>query len=357
MNDNKSTPMITIGIVTYKNYEYIKDALNSVFEQTYPNIQLIITNDGSRDFDNDDLNRIIQENKTDNVKEILIKDRKKNIGTVRNVEDILQEAKGEFFMLLAADDALYDKNVFTTFVSEFQRRGDACQIISARAAMCTEDIDNIEYLEPSIDAITAIVDSSSKELFGRMTHTYTIPAASTCYRTKLLKSIGGYDLDYFLIEDAPLFMKLARQGVKFYWKNGFVAIRHRDGGVSHGNNKGNTRTLKKYQTDELKFYEKEVIPFRNIVSEEDYKLSMEKYNWCKYRFYCNYLREDMHVLQRISYLRRELPDVYKSKLKEHFERFANRIHVYGKEIMVFLVCVMYLINAADTFVKEHKKES
>ena len=50
MKETIVEPMFTVGIVSYKNYNLIRDAIDSVFIQNYPNIELIVSNDGSDDF-------------------------------------------------------------------------------------------------------------------------------------------------------------------------------------------------------------------------------------------------------------------------------------------------------------------
>ena len=47
MNDLVLTSLV---LITYEQKEYIFEALNSVFEQTYPKIELIVSDDGSKNF-------------------------------------------------------------------------------------------------------------------------------------------------------------------------------------------------------------------------------------------------------------------------------------------------------------------
>jgi len=45
----KNIPLVTVVIPCYNRAEYIQITLNSVFEQTYPNIEIIVIDDGSLD--------------------------------------------------------------------------------------------------------------------------------------------------------------------------------------------------------------------------------------------------------------------------------------------------------------------
>lgn len=42
--------LISISILTYRNYRYLYEALESVFSQDYSNIELIVSDDGSDNF-------------------------------------------------------------------------------------------------------------------------------------------------------------------------------------------------------------------------------------------------------------------------------------------------------------------
>ena len=60
--ENK-TKLITIILTNYNNEEYIYKAIDSILEQDYGNIELIITDDCSKKFDKDKINNYIDKNK------------------------------------------------------------------------------------------------------------------------------------------------------------------------------------------------------------------------------------------------------------------------------------------------------
>ena len=109
----------TIIVTHYNQMNYIKTALISVLNQNYKNIELIVADDCSKTFDAKKVEEIIKKyNK--NKFEYKILSGKKNVGTVKNINKALKKATGDFIMLFAGDDKLYDENVISNFIKEFK---------------------------------------------------------------------------------------------------------------------------------------------------------------------------------------------------------------------------------------------
>ena len=90
---------IDILLATYNGEKYIKEQIDSILNQTYKNIKLIISDDCSKD------------NTISILKEYEIKDsrielhlQEKNLGVVKNIEFLLGKVKAPFYMLADQDD-------------------------------------------------------------------------------------------------------------------------------------------------------------------------------------------------------------------------------------------------------------
>src|SRR3989344_794912 len=95
-------PLFSIVIPTYNKSEDLKNAINSVFKQTYKDFELIISDNDS----SDNTKQIVN-----SYKEIRIKYFKnsKNIGRIKNVERAINLTKGKYVILQGDDDYLYSK--------------------------------------------------------------------------------------------------------------------------------------------------------------------------------------------------------------------------------------------------------
>lgn len=289
-----NNPLFSFAIGSYNNYEYIFEAIDSVLNQTYPAIELIVSNDGSPDFKLDEVKKYIEKNRKQNIVRFIVNNNSENLGTVANTEYCRSVSSGEYIMYMSADDCLYDKDVLTKFAEEFSELGPEAMCVSGKVAMCEQDINKVINILPDDNTIKSIKEFSSEEMFSRLSHTFTIPTTSTCYKRKLYDVVGAYDKKYLIIEDAPLYLKMARLGVKFHWLD-IIAARHRAGGISHGNAKNLSEAYKKYRYDEILIYKNEVFPYLNLISDTDKKIMLKKWEYIEFAYWDMFERGNANI--------------------------------------------------------------
>ena len=95
MNDDT----IDILLPTYNGEKYLREQLDSILNQTYKNIRLIISDDCSKD----STPKILEEyrNKDERIELYL---QKENIGVVKGIEFLLKKVKSNYYMLADQDD-------------------------------------------------------------------------------------------------------------------------------------------------------------------------------------------------------------------------------------------------------------
>lgn len=348
-------PLVTFAIVSYNNYKYIKEALNSVFIQTYPNIQLIISNDASSDFDEDDLINYLNANRTDNIKQIIVNNNERNIGTVKNIKYCKENAEGEFIMYMAADDALYDENILDKYVEEFEKIGKDAMVVCSKTAMCGHELDQIIDYFPSQEYIDIIKNFDSAQLFSRLSHEFIIPTTSCCYRKELFDIVGDYSEDYFIIEDAPLYIRMARMGIKFYWIDDHIGARHRDGGISHGNKLNLSEAYRKYRYDEILIYEKEILPYKKEILALDYEKMIKKWNYIQQSYFEIFVFPNLNKLDKIRYSLTHLPSLLKKILKRTKEKSLELAYDenFCKDIKILIIylLIFFILFSSNIFLK------
>ncbi|PMB24596.1 hypothetical protein CEN47_17710, partial [Fischerella thermalis CCMEE 5319] len=100
-------PLVSIIVITYNSAKYVLETLESAKAQTYQNIELIVSDDGSTDETVEICRKWIEENKERFVKTELITV-PANTGIPANCNRGVKAAKGEWVKLIAGDDILSD---------------------------------------------------------------------------------------------------------------------------------------------------------------------------------------------------------------------------------------------------------
>ena len=90
-------PLVSVCIPAYNNAEYIKDTIDSILNQTYQNIELVIVDDNSKD----NTYELIQEIGDERIK---LYHNDKNLGMSGNWNRCLSLCTGKYAKLVCADD-------------------------------------------------------------------------------------------------------------------------------------------------------------------------------------------------------------------------------------------------------------
>lgn len=103
----KEYPLVSIGLPTYNGAKRIHRALNSIWAQNYPNLEVTICDNCSTDNTQELCEQVAREHP-----EVRYFRHKENLGILPNFEFALAQATGKYFMWLADDDALEPEVIF-----------------------------------------------------------------------------------------------------------------------------------------------------------------------------------------------------------------------------------------------------
>jgi len=99
--------MISVIIPAYNHDKFIQKTIESIINQTYKKIELLVIDDGSVDQTWEKILEITQLNK-DRFESIYLK-KQKNIGLIHTLNKMIKESQGEFVFFIASDDIAKNK--------------------------------------------------------------------------------------------------------------------------------------------------------------------------------------------------------------------------------------------------------
>ena len=154
--------IVTIIVLCYNHEKYIHDTLDSILNQTYSDIQILINDDCSTD-NSWDIVLSYKELLSQKYKDVSIQRNNQNLGITKSLNNALRKAKGEVIKLIAGDDFLE-----CTYVERV-----AAAIFSGADTVMTNAYyvaDGSTYEEPQIIGLVYKTNpmTCSKRLFERI---------------------------------------------------------------------------------------------------------------------------------------------------------------------------------------------
>jgi len=250
-NDVKEMPLVSVIVPCYNHEKYVEQTIESIVNQTYKNIELIVIDDGSKD----NSPKILEELSK---KYNFYYEHQQNIGLPATLNKMIKTAKGKYISLIASDDVkTIDK--IEVLVKEFEELSDEYAVVCGDAnfiddngkEICIE-VSGQEYKSFLDWHLHSRNDFDYKNNFGEYTtllQANYIPAMSTLIKKEALYKVGLYE-ENISIEDWNMWLKLART----------YKMKHIDRIVSfyrwHANN--SSKTMRdKLRFDSLKIFERE----------------------------------------------------------------------------------------------------
>jgi len=211
-----SPPLVSVLIPCYNAEKYIGETLESVFRQTWQNIEVVVVDDGSQDKSAD----VVRSYCDPRLK--LIEQTNKGSTTTRNV--CLSHATGDFVQYLDADDLLAPDKIEL----QIKRLADAPRsIATAEWARFQTSPDEARFVPESVwrdlDPLNWLVESRSDGLGMMQPGIWLIP-------TSVVQAAGPWHTGLSLNDDAEYFTRilLASERVLFcagarcYYRSGLI---------------------------------------------------------------------------------------------------------------------------------------
>ena len=266
----------TVIITHFNQMKYIKTAILSILNQTYRNIELIIADDCSPEFDFDKIEAIIKKYNHHHYKYKILSG-KKNLGTVKNLNNALKKATGDYILFFAADDKMANNHVIERFIGAFKDQNK--NVITTQCGLYDEKLKNKEKDYVNIRKAQQLNQKTSKDIYEKMCEGCFYGSGGTAYRKSVFQKYGLFNEKYLFVEDWSYWLHILRNGEKIYYED-FDTLCHRDGGISHSEYTKETipKHVKQYYKDILNIYVDEVLPYIDqFTTIEKYRI-LRQYN-------------------------------------------------------------------------------
>lgn len=247
--------LVSVIILSYRNHEGIYQTLQSILEQTYENIELVFSDDGSPGFDAETgkINRYIEANQKGNITGVVFNAVRMNGGTVKNVNGAIRLSHGRYIKVLGAEDMLSRPDALSVYVDYMETHKS--RIVFAKIRGILPD-GSYRYRLVSCELDYGLLKSytvrqTRERLFGRN----FLPAPAWMADAGIFREYGLFPECVRLIEDYPYWLHLTACGVKFDYLDE-ILVDYRLSGISSAGSYG-----EEFMRDMLVIYDRFIFPF------------------------------------------------------------------------------------------------
>lgn len=237
-------PLVSVRILTYNSSKYIIDTLESVYDQTYQNIELIISDDCSTDNTVEICNAWLV-NHANRFAKVIFLTSPVNTGVCANSKRSLDASTGDWIKGLGGDDCLSPEAIerFVDYVHK-----ENCQICAAKIGYINEDGTQITIWHGVTHAsYLSYTKLSYKEQFNICKLKVFVPGPSLFYSRYIYKITGGPDAKYGTSDEWSFLYKVLKNGFKIYGVDDtLIYYRVRESSITHGVNQRQIASYIKY---------------------------------------------------------------------------------------------------------------
>ena len=244
---SQNHPLVSINLLSWNGKKYVNDCLDSVFNQTYPNLEVLVIDNGSKDGTIDCLKRINKKYKDLNIIFIY----PENIGFAAAHNHLIQKSNGEFIICLNQDIVLdkdFVKRAIETFVQNDKIAAVQGKLLRWKKGLSVS-LENVGYHVSHIIDTTGLIVLKNRRIinrgqgevdqgqFEKIEEIFGADGAVPIYRKKALEDIKinneYFDESFFSYkEDVDLAWRMRLYGWKTLYQPKSVAWHDRTAGDS-----------------------------------------------------------------------------------------------------------------------------
>lgn len=212
-----NSPLVSVIVVSYNSSSTIIETLESIKNQTYKNIELILADDKSTDNTVAIFKEWMVSNKYRFV-DCVIVESEFNTGTAANCNRGIKVSHGEWIRLIAGDD-LIPPSAISNQIMFVQENSD----IKVLNGYCTQfKYENGTRIElpftKKIDTCPQFYQGSAADQYHYLLRHYNFGVTDgTLVHKTVYCDVTLYDEKYTIIEDLPFWLNVTKAGVKYYY--------------------------------------------------------------------------------------------------------------------------------------------
>lgn len=224
----KHNPLVSVIIPAYNHEMYIEEAIQSVINQTYKNIELIVINDGSTDGTGSIITNFIEKNNNFNIEYLS----KPNEGICRTLNKGLELAKGKYVALLASDDMCMPDRIEKQ-LQLMEENANIGLVFSDHFFMRFNQITQLKATDYKPNIRKCFINNiQNVNMYEKLLTENIIPALTVFVRKECFDKVGGFDNNLWA-EDYDMWLRISKEYPIAFIDEPLAYYRIHDSNLSH----------------------------------------------------------------------------------------------------------------------------
>jgi alpha-1,3-rhamnosyltransferase len=237
-------PLVSIIVPAYNHEKYVVECLQSLADQTYPEIEVLVFDDGSKDGTRAVIEAFLATTKRPIFKFVS----KPNEGLCATLNAGIRNSRGHFITIVASDDAWHPEKLERQVRCMEANPSVGLVFTDAQIVLGTE-LTTIKWSDYKRKLRSFFRNGiATPGIYGHLMAYNFIPALTVMMRKSVLETVGGFD-ENLLYEDLDMWLRFISQADLAYIDEPLARYRMHDTNISNNNMfmlKGYLQTLRKH---------------------------------------------------------------------------------------------------------------
>ncbi len=213
MKDSKVTVLMSV----YNGEKYLREAIDSILNQTFRDFEFLIINDGSTD-------RTIEILRSYHDRRIKIINNERNMGLTKSLNKGLKMARGEYIARMDADDISLPNRLDKQLA--VMEKNNNIGVVACWLKIIDDNNNEIRPWHADRES------NSPEEIYYTLFFENCIAHSSVLFNKKIVLKIGGYDESFKKSQDYELWTRLSKITKITKIKDALVVRRKHSGNIS-----------------------------------------------------------------------------------------------------------------------------
>lgn len=212
--------LVSVVVTSFNSEKTLEETLESVKNQSYQNLELIVTDDLSKDNSVQLAQNWIAKNK-ERFAATHVVTTSKNTGVSANCNRGMRKATGNWIKLIAGDDLLLENCIYDN-MSYLHDKPHISFLLSKLKLFHTGD--NLADFKDNKWSFNSeeFFNKSAKDQLNHFLSGNSVWSISLIYNREDFLKLGGFDDSKRFIEDYPFYLKMTHHGYKVYLMDKFT---------------------------------------------------------------------------------------------------------------------------------------